>query len=130
MSTKEPQLFPLPGTGSQRWRSYWTQKRENGNAETHCPDMVAEAEKLFEITCGTGSYSYNSHNGHSSCDAEQGFSYKSLQRQQDRDWARNIAESTFGTSDRCGSEEVLKKLNHAILLDPECVLALQQRATV
>ncbi|KAJ2490080.1 hypothetical protein IWW37_003429 [Coemansia sp. RSA 2050] len=115
-------LFPVPRTGSERWRAYLQQRREYGDAQTGRPDAMCEAERLFEIA--PGSYDMRVL---SELDSERD-DYKTLQQLQNRDWAQRIALSVSEESGMHDLDDVLEKLNHALELDPDCITALYHRA--
>ncbi|KAJ2010600.1 hypothetical protein IWW57_006885 [Coemansia sp. S610] len=115
-------LFPVPRTGSERWRAYLQQRREYGDAQTACPDTMCEAERLFEIPAG--SYDTRGPNELSS----ESDHYKALQLLQNRDWAQRIALSASEESGMRSLDNALEKLDHALELDPNCVTALHHRA--
>ncbi|KAJ1995694.1 hypothetical protein GGI25_000673 [Coemansia spiralis] len=127
-SKSSSMLFPMPRTGSEHWRTYWTQQREHGDLHATCPDTTSEAEKLFGISdiamsyvvCGTESTTSIQH----SCN------YLTLQKLQNKDWAKTIAQSIPESIEECNWREVLGKLNHALDFDPECAVALYRRAQV
>ncbi|KAJ1664570.1 hypothetical protein IW140_000995 [Coemansia sp. RSA 1813] len=125
MSTNKPELFPLPRAGSQQWRTYWVQRREHGDTQAACPDTISEAEKLFEISdCGM-SYAALDNEGDTvfpSC------SYLELQKQQNRDWAKSIAQRVPESTKDSDCCEIMDKLSHALSLDPGCAMALGRRA--
>ncbi|KAJ1900610.1 hypothetical protein LPJ66_001355 [Kickxella alabastrina] len=127
MSADSHRLFPLPRTGSGSWRTYWMQRRDNGDAQTHCPDIVSEAEKLFGMSHGTGTYPrYDSNSAYmdSACD------FTTLRGLQNSEWAQSIAQSAPSKIDKHNQSEVLGMLDHALALDPQCVTALQHRANL
>ncbi|KAJ1797092.1 hypothetical protein LPJ59_003347 [Coemansia sp. RSA 2399] len=92
-----------------------------------CPDIISEAEKLFGISgCGM---SYAAQEG----EADEAFTscdYLELQKQQNEDWAKSIAQSVPDSIKDGDWREVLDKLGHALSLDPKCATALGRRAQI
>ncbi|KAJ2399386.1 hypothetical protein GGI23_002686 [Coemansia sp. RSA 2559] len=125
MSTNTPDLFPIPHGGSQQWRTYRMQRREHGDTQAMCPDIISETEKLFGISDYGMSYAEldgEADEAFISCD------YLELQKQQNEDWAKSIAQSVPDSIKDGDWRGILGKLSHALSLDPKCTMALCRRA--
>ncbi|KAJ2889497.1 hypothetical protein IWW38_004671 [Coemansia aciculifera] len=95
-------------------------RREYGDAQTRCPDTMREAEALFEIDSSLELRD----DTQGSRELRSDVDYKELQLLQNCDWAKRIALSVSGDD----SDASLAKLDHALELDPNCVVARCGRA--
>ncbi|ORX74645.1 hypothetical protein DL89DRAFT_264462 [Linderina pennispora] len=121
--------FPMPRFQSSAWRSYWSHRKDEGDSLINCPDLLSAAEELLEIPgfCSSSSAKVPKE----LCDRNGDIcSYRHLQKLQNRGWADTIVKSLPDSIDECSNDQVMQKLDHALLVDPECIAALKMRAVL